>query len=192
MILLFLFLSPLLGAAFALAAARRIAAEAVSSSPFDAPFFRGAFYLIAIQLPVMGYFYHALPAWSLAYLIEPLRLPLSFGIVLAALGFSGYFFAYLATQSLLRAQRLVTAWLAAAQLGLTAVIFGIIFWEELTHAGTFYAFQTGLAPTVSASGMAPEILFGLALAYLPALAIIGWNAAEAKAYPSLEPEDSSW
>ncbi len=192
MVILALLVIPFLGTLFALSARRQIASGASGPYPFDRPFLRGLFYVIAFYIPVLGYFYHALPAWSLAYLIEPVRMPLLFGLVLASASFSGFFFFYLATQALLRARRPLTAWLAAAQAALAAATCIALFGDDLRYAGDYYNFHTGTAPLLSFDNGLAEVLIGLALLGLPALVLLSWNAREDSAFPPIEAEDTRW
>ena len=192
MVILALLSIPFVGTLFALSAQRQIAHEASLQSPFDRPFYRGLLYVIAVYIPVLAFIYYDLPDWSLAYLIEPVRLPSTFGIVLASLSFSGYFFAYLGTQSLLRAHRPVTAWLAASQLGLASVTFAALFTDELSQVGSYYAFHAGISPKLDFSNGLAEVLVCAGLLVVPACGIFIWNWWEDRRYPPLEVEDSKW
>ena len=183
---------PFVSAVFALTAQRQIAAQPPAGTPFDHLFFRGMLYFLLICMPVAGYFYYGHSAWSLAYLIDPTRLPVTFGLVLASLLFSGYFFFYLGVYAVIRAHRPRTALLASLQLLLASILFLLIFRDELTTTGPYHAFHTGTAESLRWGGGLGEALTGMLLLAIPAAGIILKNLREDTAFPSLEPEDSQW
>jgi hypothetical protein len=192
MVILILLTMPFVSSLFALSAQRRIAAREAGAAPFDHLFFRGLLYVVLICMPVTAYFFYARPAWALAYLIEPGRLPITFGLVMAMLLFSGYFFFYLAVQAVIQAHRPVTAALASAQLVLAALLFAIVFRHELSMTGSYAAFHTGTAvPLGWATGLF-EVITGLLLLAAPATAVIVRNLREGRAYPPIESEETQW
>jgi hypothetical protein len=192
MVILAILYVPLFAALMALSSARRIAAAGPAAPPFDSAFFTGLLYVVLILMPVIAYFYHAYPAWSILFLMDPLRLPITFGIVLASLAFVCYFFFYLGTHNLLRVQRAGTAWLAASQPALLIVTFAVIFSTELASTGNYYLFHAGSAePLAFGSGLG-EAVIGLAIMLLPAVFLIFRNFYAERAFPPLEPEDSKW
>ena len=172
MVLLALLMVPFLGTLFAFSGQRAILQS--EGGPFEAPFFRGLFHIIGFYMPVLAYFYAASPAWSLAYLIEPLRLPPLFGLALATIAFSGYFFFYLGTRALLRSGHQRIAWLAAGHLALVALLFAAIFRDELLHQGAYHEFHTGVATPLLQDGLA-QATVGLLLLIVPAGALMLWN-----------------
>lgn len=192
MVLLGLLILPFGTTLMALSSARQIAALPAAAPPFDRPFFRGLIYVSSFYIPVLGYFYYWNPAWALAYLIDPSRLPVTFGAVVASLAFSGYFFFYLGTQALLRSQRLITAWLAAIQPGLATLTFAAIFENELTSVGAYFDFHTGVARPLSWDHGLAQVLVGAFLVLAPFAGVILWNRHEEARYPEIEPEDSKW
>jgi hypothetical protein len=180
------------GALTALTARRRIAASPASATPFEPPFYRGMYAIIAVHIPVLGYFYYAHTDWALGYLVDPLRLPLTFGFVVVSFAFTAYFFFYMGTQTLLRAHRPLTASVAAMQTILASVVYVVLFAEELVHLGTFFEFHTGGAKAMSFDHGLLEVLFGLLLFSVSAGIVLFVNAREDHKYPAVEMEDSKW
>lgn len=176
----------------AVTARRAIAASPPVATPFDPPFYRGMYCIIAVHVPVLGYFYHAETSWAVGYLIDPLRLPIMFGFVLAGFAFTAYFFFYLGTQSLVRAHRPLTAFIATGQAGLAVLIYAVLFRGELTHLGTYYEFHAGTARSLSPDNGLFEIGFGLALFTISGLIVLVKNTLDDRRYPPLELEDSKW
>lgn len=176
----------------AITSRRAIATLPPAASPFDAPFYRGMYSIIAVHVPVLGYFYHAYTSWSVGYLIDPLRLPIMFGFVLAGFAFTAYFFFYLGTQALLRARRPLTAFIATTQTGLAVLIYGVLFTSELTHVGSYYEFHAGTARRLAPDNGLYEISFGFILFTVSGLIVLVRNALDDRRYPPLELEDSKW
>jgi hypothetical protein len=192
MVFFALLMTPFFASLNALSARRSIAAGPVTATPFDTPFFRGLFAIIAVHIPCLGYLYYRFPDWSLAYLIEPGRLPLSFGFFVASFSFSGYFFFYLGTQALLRAHRPLLAILATAQTFLGALTFGVLFQNELLQMGTYFSFHSGTSSTINLENGLPELLIGVGLFTISGLAMLVWNHFSDQKFPPLELEDSRW
>lgn len=192
MVFFALLMTPFFACMNALSARRQIAASSPLTGPFDTPFFRGLFVVIAVHIPCQGYLYYGFPDWSLAYLMESNRLPISFGFFLASFAFSGYFFFYLGTQALLRAHRPLLAILATSQIGLAALSFLLIFQNELGHLGSYFAFHSGTAARLDFDNGLLEALIGMGLLTLSGLGILMWNHHTDQQYPPLELEDSRW
>lgn len=193
MLFFILMMTPFFACLTALSARRQIAAAPpLKAEPFDSAFNRGLSCIIAVHLPVAGYFYYAFPDWSLGYLVPATRMPLGFGIALAAIIFNAFFFFYLATQALIRARRPLTAMIATSQVGLLALIFAAIFAEELTHVGSYFAFHAGdLKPLTWGTGLL-EIIIGILFFSVSGTVVLFMNARDDRAYPTLELEDSKW
>ncbi len=192
MVIFALIMTALFACLTALTAQRRIGALSPHALPFDEPFFRGLYCIVAVHVPILGYFYYGHTSWAMAYLIDPLRLPLAFGIVLVSFSFISYFFFYIATHALLRAHRPLTAMLASGHVGLAVLSFSTVFRNELAHAGTYFEFHTGTAKLLRDTPLFWQALVGAGLFTLSGLIVFVWNLREAKQYPPLEFEDSRW
>lgn len=184
MVVFALLIVPFLGALFAFSGQRAFVDS--DAGPFEAPFFRGLFHVIAFYIPVLAYLYTAYPGWSLAYMVEPLRLPPLFGLALASLSFSGYFFFYLGTRTLIRSGHRPMAWLAAAQPLLAAFVFVGVFRDELFHKGSYHEFHTGTAARLSWSNGLLEATVGVLLLLVPAGVLMVRNLVPRRAPTTFE------